>query len=120
MVHGAIARFGHTWETQDAQAATRRERFQRGAQAPRFRLSCKKYSSHHLGIDFADRGSRPVHVVHLKCHREGRRYKDYSSPEALAAAPCSRAGQMDSKSQNLHQNPGLGGNFPARMSAAAS
>src|ERR1700722_13386564 len=45
---------------------------------------------------------------------------DHSSPEALAAAPCSRAGQMDSKSQNLHQKPGFAGNSPARISAAAS
>ena len=63
MVRGAIARFGHTRETRDGEAATQRERFQRGAQAPRFCFSCKKYSSHHLGIDFADRGSRPLRVA---------------------------------------------------------
>jgi hypothetical protein len=44
----------------------------------------------------------------------------YSSPEALAAAPCSRAGQTDSYSQNLHAKPGFAGNSPARISAAAS
>ena len=83
MVHGAIARIGHIGETQHTEVGLGKNVCTRGG--------------HVRGRPFLFSSSESGRIVfETRAHWNVAGLACYSSPDALAAAPCSRAGQMDS------------------------